>query len=933
MTRRTCPRYRHEPERATTVSTAAIVRKPVVGVVVLALLVAGCAVAAAHDAPEADHPTQFTDVHSGEFYATAVDWMVTAGITNGTSPTTFSPNDKVTRGQAAAFIWRTACEPAPSSTHRFVDVVADWQQDPVSWLLENNAAPVLGTTDPSDRFGPDAALTRGQMAVLLYRIQGAPTDAVEIALSFADVTEPWQIEPVKWLLHEQITSGTSPTTFSPDRTVTRAEFATFIWRYSQQPAPGTPRCEDPPPEPTTWFLIPERVVEVTGCGASSVLPGEQIRLTTNGFAPGTKVTFTVKGAKVDGDTITPLSVPAPDSTTADSDGSISVLWTVPAAPDVTSDAAPRGYALEATGLNPNGGTHTAVMIQPLVAYPSIPPCATADTATTALSQPVEIAVLANDIAPTGGILDVLTLRIRGGSDKGFTVNETTGVVTYTPEPGLYGTATGSYVVYDNWGLGVTADLTVTIASGCTITGTADVTAIIGTEGDDVLCVPDPDDRRAFHILDGVGGDDVIIGGAGSDWIYGGDGDDVIYGRGEDDHIVAGAGIDTIYGGTGEDSVYSLDFEDTIIDDSYELIITPRGGTGPVSPTAADDWVWVEPSGTVQIDVLANDHDPNGNLDRRSLRVLRQLGTGAARVTTASNGLTVVEYTADQVSGTNTVAYEICDTFNQCDTAEVTVLVGAAGCTTVGTDADETLYGTPGDDIICGLGGDDVIYGLGGNDIIIGGKGDDTLHGGDTADTADTADTNAFDGDDMLWGGDGDDILKGGAGGDTLNGGNGNDTIDGGTGADQIFGGVGDDMLNGGGGDDAVFAGYGADMLHGGSGDDIVWGYAGNNMLWGDDGADTLHGGFQDDTLNGGDGADLLWGNSGNDILNGGGHDDQLHGGFDDDVLNGGDGNDLLFGSQGADRLDGGNGTNHLDGGPDTDTCTRSNTTTSCETEN
>ena len=128
-------------------------------------------------------------------------------------------------------------------------------------------------------------------------------------------------------------------------------------------------------------------------------------------------------------------------------------------------------------------------------------------------------------------------------------------MTFTPDPGFYGVAEGSYVVFDNWRVGVTADISVTVASGCTITGAVGVTTIEGTDGDDVICVPDPGDRRAFHVIDAKAGNDTIVGGDGVDWVYGGDGADTVYGRGGDDQLHGGPGNDTLRGGAGTDRVY------------------------------------------------------------------------------------------------------------------------------------------------------------------------------------------------------------------------------------------------------------------------------------------------------------------------------------------------------------------------------------------
>lgn len=171
----------------------------------------------------------FGDVAANRYFTDAVQWMVDNDITRGTSATCFSPSDPVTRGQAAAFLWRLEGEPV-AAPHPFVDVLADWQQDAVSWMFASGVT--TGTT--STTFSPNETLTRGQLAALLHRLEGEPGGAAPHP--FGDVSAPWQQAPVSWLFAGGITGGTSATTFAPDLPVTRAQVATFLYRYEGEPA-------------------------------------------------------------------------------------------------------------------------------------------------------------------------------------------------------------------------------------------------------------------------------------------------------------------------------------------------------------------------------------------------------------------------------------------------------------------------------------------------------------------------------------------------------------------------------------------------------------------------------------------------------------------------------------------------------------------------
>ena len=111
----------------------------------------------------------FGDVYEDRYYATAVQWMADNSITTGTTDSCFSPEGPVTRAQAATFLWRMEGEPA-SPPHEFKDVAAAYQDAPVSWIARSGFA--VGTTPTT--FSPDEAVTRGEFAAMLHRVAGRP---------------------------------------------------------------------------------------------------------------------------------------------------------------------------------------------------------------------------------------------------------------------------------------------------------------------------------------------------------------------------------------------------------------------------------------------------------------------------------------------------------------------------------------------------------------------------------------------------------------------------------------------------------------------------------------------------------------------------------------------------------------------------------------
>ena len=108
----------------------------------------------------------FTDVAADAYYAQAVLWAVENGITNGTSETTFSPDQTCTRAHAVAFLYRMSGSPAAAGS-TFSDVAADaYYRAAVAWAVEKGIT--NGTSGMT--FSPDDTCTRGQIVTFLYRL-------------------------------------------------------------------------------------------------------------------------------------------------------------------------------------------------------------------------------------------------------------------------------------------------------------------------------------------------------------------------------------------------------------------------------------------------------------------------------------------------------------------------------------------------------------------------------------------------------------------------------------------------------------------------------------------------------------------------------------------------------------------------------------------
>ena len=169
----------------------------------------------------------FVDVATGSYYEDAVDWAVGNGITQGTDDTHFSPDGICTRAQAVTFLWRAAGSPKPETrTMPFTDVPAGSYYYDAVLWAVENDI-TKGTSDTT--FSPNMTCTRAQIVAFLWRSEKSP--AAGTANPFADVkSAAYYADAVLWAVKKDITKGTTNTTFSPDADCTRAQIVTFLWR-------------------------------------------------------------------------------------------------------------------------------------------------------------------------------------------------------------------------------------------------------------------------------------------------------------------------------------------------------------------------------------------------------------------------------------------------------------------------------------------------------------------------------------------------------------------------------------------------------------------------------------------------------------------------------------------------------------------------------
>ncbi|MBE6704736.1 MAG: hypothetical protein E7583_05690, partial [Ruminococcaceae bacterium] len=172
----------------------------------------------------------FDDVPTESWYHGAVQYAVTNNIMNGTSETSFSPENSLTRAMFITVLYRLAGSPE-GETHSFTDLEKDsWYEAAVAWASSNG---IVNGVEPGV-FAPNNEITREQMATIVYRfakyknydMQGAKS----VDYSDKDDISSYAAEPVLWCSEKGIMKGNDDGTFMPGTHSTRAQAATVFMR-------------------------------------------------------------------------------------------------------------------------------------------------------------------------------------------------------------------------------------------------------------------------------------------------------------------------------------------------------------------------------------------------------------------------------------------------------------------------------------------------------------------------------------------------------------------------------------------------------------------------------------------------------------------------------------------------------------------------------
>ena len=178
---------------------------------------------------EAENP--FVDVPGNAYYYDAVQWAVEEGITSGISADRFGPAQACTRAQMVTFLWRAeGCPEAAAAELPFTDVSKNaYYYKAVLWAVE--AGITNGTS--ATTFSPDATVTRAQTVTFLWRLAGKPEATAANPFTDV-AANAYYYEAVLWAVEAGITNGTGAATFGSEGNCLRSQIVTFLYRYAKQ---------------------------------------------------------------------------------------------------------------------------------------------------------------------------------------------------------------------------------------------------------------------------------------------------------------------------------------------------------------------------------------------------------------------------------------------------------------------------------------------------------------------------------------------------------------------------------------------------------------------------------------------------------------------------------------------------------------------------
>ena len=187
-------------------------------------------------ATETPSETKFNDVSANDWFASAVDYVTGKGMMNGTADNTFSPKANTTRGMVVTVLYRLENQPSTSAAS-FTDVASGaYYANAVAWANANGIVSGYG----SGKFGPNDKVTREQLAAILYRYAQYKKYDVSVGedtniLSYDDAQSisSYAIPAIQWACGAGVVTGKSGSKLDPKGNATRAEVAAMLMRFCE----------------------------------------------------------------------------------------------------------------------------------------------------------------------------------------------------------------------------------------------------------------------------------------------------------------------------------------------------------------------------------------------------------------------------------------------------------------------------------------------------------------------------------------------------------------------------------------------------------------------------------------------------------------------------------------------------------------------------
>ena len=177
------------------------------------------------DAGAAADDFPFIDVPENSYFRKPVEWAVEKGITNGVSEDKYGPEMSCTRAQVVTFLWITCGSEDAGTETGFNDVDVDAYYDKAVAWAVEKGI-TAGTSE--GEFSPDMTVTRAQFVTMLWVANGKPE--VDGEMPFLDVpSDAYYAKAVAWAYANDITAGKSADSFAPDDPCTRAQIMTFLY--------------------------------------------------------------------------------------------------------------------------------------------------------------------------------------------------------------------------------------------------------------------------------------------------------------------------------------------------------------------------------------------------------------------------------------------------------------------------------------------------------------------------------------------------------------------------------------------------------------------------------------------------------------------------------------------------------------------------------